>query len=118
MILPKSTALMLAPNKLTSIRKPYAAPYFLDSATYFLSELDDPVIPDAVKLIGFHNVARTWHLPPDPRATVASSRHGRGRLNALFFDGHVDGVKATDLTLDFFDDGIRTMNHRMPEQPR
>jgi prepilin-type N-terminal cleavage/methylation domain-containing protein/prepilin-type processing-associated H-X9-DG protein len=48
------------------------------------------------------------HLPFRAQERVARSRHRRGVLNALHMDGHVKDIYSADITMDDFDDGVRS----------
>jgi prepilin-type N-terminal cleavage/methylation domain-containing protein/prepilin-type processing-associated H-X9-DG protein len=60
------------------------------------------------------------HLPNivgERKARIAESRHGDGKINALYFDGSVRSVEARKLVPGDFDDGIRNRSPRYLVQP-
>lgn len=93
-------------SKLSQIVKPADVIYLAD-ATDRIPPPRGVLGLDYSPAIGSHIVYSWRHLPDGTHPTVAASRHGMGRINALFFDGHVDAVQTRGMTLAMWDDGIR-----------
>lgn len=77
---------------------------------------DWPGEREGVHFIGFHNIASAHHLPQGKLARVPVSRHGRGRVNALYCDFHAATIDFSDVNLRSLDDGdLSDWFTRVPE---
>lgn len=87
-------------------------PGFIMEGTYRWVEY-----PEGPILTGLQTVFQHHNLPGGVQERVARDRHGRGRINALYMDGHVAMVRSGDLTMRDFNDGVRG-NRRVVGQDR
>lgn len=63
---------------------------------------DGSPIPDPVYLASLHVVSTPAHLPYGTQRTVAVERHGHRRINAIFYDSHVELISGPDLKPEDF----------------
>jgi prepilin-type processing-associated H-X9-DG protein len=99
---------------LGSVRAPSDRIWFVDCADDFngwktrgftpamlatITMPDGSLVPDPVYLATMHNVVTREHLASGSQHTVAPERHGRNRINVMYYDGHVgvrDGRKLSE----------------------
>ncbi len=118
---PRGGKQIAGPTRLSQVRNPSnvvlltdvtnSMGFFDGSDMPYAQWLEWPVVLDV--FAGGHLPNRsefTVVLEPQPR--IARSRHGRGWINVLFFDGSVRCVESDALRVRDFDDGIRDHAHR------
>jgi prepilin-type N-terminal cleavage/methylation domain-containing protein/prepilin-type processing-associated H-X9-DG protein len=110
-------------SRLNRVQSPASVPYFLDAANIFRIEgpVGDPERFDGVFFIGFHSVSIVPQLPGQSMERVPVSRHGRGKVNALFFDFHAETMESADVTVQRLSDGDLTEDWAripLPRHPR
>jgi prepilin-type N-terminal cleavage/methylation domain-containing protein/prepilin-type processing-associated H-X9-DG protein len=104
------------PVRLSAIRKPSQVMFVLDRVDQMWAGEEHYPNVSAHDLEFWMTVIDFYYefqLPGGTDARIANSRHGTGRINALFFDGSARAVRSADLTPRDFDDGIRSRADRM-----
>lgn len=99
-------------TQLSAIKRASEIPYVLDGADYFdMGVLTGNLSMDSVFLVDAHFISCNAHLVGQFNQRIASSRHGRGRINVLYFDGSVRTAHSEEIDLHTLDDGIRRSSH-------
>jgi prepilin-type processing-associated H-X9-DG protein len=104
------------PSQIGSVRRSSTRIWFIDSADDFggwgaWNEYPSAIgplltasqsVPDPVYIASMHMVLTGAQLPSGPQHTIAKQRHGRQKINALYFDGHVSLIDSSKLTIQDF----------------
>lgn len=105
------------PTKLSQIRNASDVVFVIDGADRSAERWGPPESLGDDDWKHWFNTLDVWSvemLPGGVRAArVAASRHGKGRVNALFFDGSVRSVEPMKLTARDFYDGITNRRDRI-----
>ncbi|MFN4242821.1 MAG: type II secretion system protein [Tepidisphaerales bacterium] len=92
---------------LSQVRNPSGVIYLADVVDRWVPMNWYSVPPDYIPKIGSLMVYSALQMPDGVYPMIPTDRHGKGLVNGLFFDGHVEAVSTKGMTLKLWDDGIR-----------
>jgi prepilin-type processing-associated H-X9-DG protein len=114
--LPAHVRQFAGPTKLASIRRPSEVVFLADLANlhHRWFERGDPDEAMTALWDGSLQVYDEGQLPGHQTQAlrVATHRHGKGRVNCLFFDGSACTVESMQLSARDFDDGVKSRAER------
>ncbi|MGH7176805.1 MAG: prepilin-type N-terminal cleavage/methylation domain-containing protein [Tepidisphaeraceae bacterium] len=95
------------PVQVGRIKRAGALPWLLEAPDLFNTRFYNAFYDD-IYFEPMHIIASPAHLRRGAAARVSVDRHNGATSNVLFLDGHVTATHERDLSLESFDDGLRS----------